>query len=798
MNIEKLEGKIQSLITNLVEETFIYDLLLAYEQPKAAITRLKNGDYNLSKVQGEILWKKKLFFKKESERDLHSLIDSLKDDPAIIKHHPRFIVITDFKTLLSIDTKTADTLDIPFLDLVKYFDFFLPWAGMEKSQLQSENPADIKAAERMGRLYDIILEDNPVDNENDRHALNIFLSRLLFCFFAEDTEIFADGQFTNGLASHTSTDGSDLQIFLQKLFKVLNLSKRSGYPQFLQDFPYVNGGLFADEYPVPMFSAKSRKIIIECGALNWKAINPDIFGSMIQAVVHTDQRGNLGMHYTSVINIMKVIEPLFLSDLYDDLKKAGNNEKKLIILLERLYHLRIFDPACGSGNFLIVAFKELCSLETAIFKQLYGRLYGNDQLTIKFFSNIKLTQFYGIELDDFAHETAKLALWLVEHQMNLAFMEEFGETRPTLPLQDGGNIVCGNATRLNWEKVCPKDKGYKICVLGNPPYLGSSMQSENQKADMSHVFNGLENYKKQDYISCWFFKASKYIQEQHRFAFVTTNSICQGTQVEMTWPYIFKMGLEIFFTHKSFAWSNNAKGNAGVICSIIGIRPIANEPKYIFKNSLKTKVQNINAYLVVASSTIVNNRSKPLSTLPKMTSGNKPLDGGNLVLSTHEKELLQKEFPESINLIKRFIGSSEFIRGTERWCLWIPDSAVDFAKNFHPIADRIERVKIFRLAGGNNARNKAHLPHKFEFANEPKKIQIILPRVSSIRRKYIPMGFFDKNTVVADSAQVIFDPETYVLSIISSRMHMTWVKVTSGRLKSDYRYIVVPRNQTIS
>jgi len=363
MNIEKLEDNIQSFVTNLTEETFIYDLLLAYEQPKSSITRLKKGDYNLSKISGEILWKKKLFFKKETDSDLHSLIDKLKREPAIIKHHPRFIVVTDFQTLLSIDTKTEDTLDIPITGLAKHYDFFLPWAGMEKSQLQSENPADVKAAERMGRLYDLILEDNPAKNEDDRHALNIFLSRLLFCFFAEDTGIFADNQFTNAVASHTAQDGSDLQAYLQKLFKVLNLRERLDYPQFLQDFPYVNGGLFVDDYPVPTFSAKSRKIIIECGGLNWKAINPDIFGSMIQAVMHNGQRSSMGMHYTSVVNIMKVIEPLFLNDLYAELEQAGNNKKKLAKLLDRLYYLRIFDPACGSGNFLIIAYKELCKLD---------------------------------------------------------------------------------------------------------------------------------------------------------------------------------------------------------------------------------------------------------------------------------------------------------------------------------------------------------------------------------------------------------------------------------------------------
>ncbi len=435
MNSEQLENDLKALVETIDEESFVFDLLLAYGQSKASITRLRKGDYNLSKNPDEILWKKKLFFKKETESDLHGLIDQLKNDEAIIKQKPRFLIVTDYKTLLALDTKTEDTLDISIQELPKHYDFFLPWAGLEKTQLQGENPADIKAAERMGRLYDLILENNPPQTDADRHALNIFLSRLLFCFFAEDTGIFEADLFTNSVASHTADDGSDLQDYLQKLFSVLNTEDRSEFPAFLQKFPYVNGGLFADEYPVPIFKAKSRKIIIECGELNWKAINPDIFGSMIQAVIHPDQRGGLGMHYTSVVNIMKVIEPLFLNDLKDELKRAIKNKKKLEALLERIYHLRIFDPACGSGNFLIIAYKELCKLEIEIFRQLQSKQHGQKQF--RFLSKLQLTQFYGIELDDFAHETAKLSLWLAEHQMNMAFKAVFEDTRKTLPLQDG-------------------------------------------------------------------------------------------------------------------------------------------------------------------------------------------------------------------------------------------------------------------------------------------------------------------------------------------------------------------------
>ncbi len=399
MNIQNLENDLKLLVQELDEETFIYYLLLAYNQPKASITRLKEGDYNRSKKPGEVLWKKKLFFKKVTEGDLHDWIDTLKNQPVIIKHHPRFLIVTDFDTFLAIDTKTDDTLDISIGDLPKYFDFFLPWAGLEKTQVQGESLADIRAAERMGRLYDIICENNPTDSEEKRHALNIFLSRLLFCFFAEDTGIFQDDQFSTDIASHTAADGSDLQPYLQKLFQVLSVQERDGLPYYLARFPYVNGGLFNKEYPVPSFNRKARQIIIECGALNWKEINPDIFGSMIQAVVHSDQRGSLGMHYTSVTNIMKVIEPLFLNDLYEELGKAGDSQKKLSRLLGRLQSLRIFDPACGSGNFLIIVYKELCSLEIEILKRLYVKGLHGRQKSFEIMSSIRLAQFYGIELD---------------------------------------------------------------------------------------------------------------------------------------------------------------------------------------------------------------------------------------------------------------------------------------------------------------------------------------------------------------------------------------------------------------
>ncbi len=783
MNIDTLEQNLRALVVKPNPDSFLYELLLAYEQPRASITRLQKGDYNLAKRGNDVLWKKKVYFSLEHHQDLHVLIDALKQDVAIARHSPRFLIVTNLRQLVVIDTKTQDTLDIPLSDLPQHFDFFLPWAGMEKTQFQGENPADVKAAERMGRLYDLIHQDNP---GFDRHALNIFLSRLLFCFFAEDTGIFQGGQFTNAVGSHTADDGSDLRNYLDKLFRVLALQKRDGLPVFLQAFPYVNGGLFEKTLPVPQFGGKSRKLILECGSLNWKAINPDIFGSMIQAVVHDEQRSHLGMHYTSVVNIMKVIEPLFLNDLREELGKAAGSESKLVKLLDRLYHLRIFDPACGSGNFLIIAYKELCKLEIEIFRQLQA--LNTKWKTAK--SGIRLTQFYGIEIDDFAHETAKLSLWLTEHQMNMAFREVFGDAKPTLPLQSGGNIVCGNATRISWESVCPKTPDHEIYILGNPPYLGSKVQDINHKTDMELVFKSDSRSKTYDYIFCWFMKATSYIKKSNsKFAFVSTNSICQGEQV-VFWRNIIEMDAEIYFAHDSFKWRNNAKANAGVICVIVGVRNKSEKDKFIFNNEVAKKAKNINSYLLDAPNLIISRRSSSISGLPPVFFGSIPYDGGYLFLTSQEYKTLLKEYPNANKFVRLAIGSAELIKNIERWCLWINNEDLGEALKIPFIQKRIDGVKKFRSSSKTESTNKAmEFSHRFKqyTYKESSGNMILIPRVSSERREYLPIKFYPSETITVD-AQVIYDAPIHVFAILSSGIHLVWVRVTSGRMKNDIRY----------
>jgi hypothetical protein len=800
MNIAQIEENLQKLLTSLTPESFVYDLLLAYDTPRSSIARLQKGGLNLAKNEGELAWKKKLFFKNSQNDDLHALISSLRADVSVTKLDPRFIIVTDFLTLLALDRKTTDTLDIPLDQLPRHFDFFLPWAGMEKNQHQNENPADVKAAERMARLFDEIRKDNPAATTPEAvHSLNVFLSRLLFCYFAEDTGIFEKGQFTNAIASHTQPDGSDLHTYLDRLFEVLNTPRTLPVPPLLQGegaggdpshgevtlpaylaaFPYVNGGLFRDTHHAPLFGRRSRQMAIEAGELDWSAINPDIFGSMIQAVVTPEHRGGMGMHYTSVPNIMKVIEPLFLDELRTELDAARGNPKRLKLLQMRIKNIKIFDPACGSGNFLIIAYKELRRLEMDIIHEL-------KEVTL---SNISLGNFYGIELDDFAHEVATLSLWLAEHQMNQLFFREFGRGKPALPLTQAGHIVHGNATRLDWEEVCPKRDGDEIYILGNPPYLGYSLQSIQQKNDLAFVFKGIDGYKNLDYIACWFLKGATYIQNCNaQFAFVTTNSICQGEQVHSLWKHILIRNLEICFAHTSFKWENNAKSNAGVIVVIVGIRNKSQKKKFIFREYTKKETSKISPYLIEGDDFIIEKRNSPLSKLQPMLRGSGPVDGGHLIISSEEKNRMIAADPNTEKFIKKLLGSQEFINGYERWCLWITDDNLNEALRVADIVKRLEKVRIFRESSNKETtRNDAQMPHKFSEDRFNKNYGLFVPRVSSERRNYIPFGFIE-DVVVLDSAQAIYDAEPWLFSVLTSRMHMTWVRAVAGRLKSDYRY----------
>lgn len=791
MKSTEIKHNVQNLIDNFSKDEFVFDLLVAYSISKTSVTRLKKGDYNLStnKADGELLYKKKIFYKVEASDKLLSSIEDVSKEERIVKHQPRFAILTDYKQLVAKDLKLGKNLDIKLKDLPNYFDFFLPLAGSEVYNASNNNEADRNASYKMASLYDLLIEENPTiyNSKESIHNLNIFLSRLLFCFFAEDTEIFEqDSIFTNTLAQHTAENGKDTHTFLDELFDRLNSEKGSDYPAFLAKFPYVNGGLFGQKINSPVFNFKARKTLLELGDLNWKDINPDIFGSMIQAVVIPEYRSQLGMHYTSVENILKLIKPLFLDELYEAYENA-TTIPQLRALIQRISNIKFFDPACGSGNFLIITYKEIRLLEILILEKIIDL----SPTPVIEWSSIQLSQFYGIEIDDFAHEMAILSLWLAEHQMNKVFEErlfDFGKSKPILPLKDAGKIKQGNATRMDWNEVCPIFKNDEVYIMGNPPYYGSRKQSQEQKDDLKLVFRN--DFKSLDYVAAWFFKGAKYIELKNgKCAFVATNSICQGLLVSLIWDRVLSDKIEIDYAYQSIKWSNNAKGNAGVTFVIVGLRNTSTKPKYLYNGNFKTEAKNINPYLVDASNIVVKGISKPLSKFPEMRYGNMPNDGGNLILSTEEKQkLITNKFVEK-KWIKEFLGASEFIRGNQRFCLWIDDKNLNKAKEINEIKNRLDKVEIHRLNSTEvSTREKAKNPNHFYFSSHEETDSILIPRHSSENRDYIPLGIFNQETIIADSAMAIYHAEPWLFAVVTSRMHMVWVRNVGGKLKTDYRY----------
>jgi hypothetical protein len=650
----------------------------------------------------------------------------------------------------------------------------------------------------MGRLFDLIRERNQITTEPQAHAhahaLNVFLTRMVFCFFAEDTAIFFKGQFSKTIASTTREDGKDVAPFLGALFDVLNAPMdaklRKSAPAHLAAFPYVNGRLFEKAVTIPEFTAKSRRLLMECGTLDWSEINPDIFGSMFQAVIDEEQRSTLGQHYTSVTNIMKVIKPLFLDKLDAELERSRNSEQKLKALLGRLGRMKVFDPACGSGNFLIIAYKELRRLEMEVFYALNAV----SQQTVIFMSGIKLTQFYGIEIDDFAHEIALLSMWLTEHQMNKEFEAAFGYAEPMLPLKSSGNISHGNSLRLDWKKVCPKDADDEVYVIGNPPFLGSGGRTDEQNDDMEIVFSGFKKFGMLDFVASWFWKGAQYIRNSKaELALVATNSVCQGEQVAMLWPAIFNLNINIHFAYQPFTWKNNAKQNAGVHVVVVGLSE-NKEQKVLFKklgNDWHAQaVKNISPYLVEGSSTAVSSRSDQLTKTVTMVYGNKPVDGGHLLLDRFERDILVSATPDSEKWIKKILGADEFINGKERYCLWLVNAKQSDIDAIPMMAKRLNLVKKNRLASTKQQTQiLSENPGLFgEIRHPTSGTYILIPRVSSERRDYVPIGLLDHSIIASDAIQMIPGGGLYEFGILNTTIHNDWMRAVGGRLKSDYRY----------
>lgn len=799
LTLKDIESRIAPLGDHATyDREFLFSLLAAYGKPKSSITRLRNGSLNVAADPTcEVAQKDVVYFREVPPATDTSLLEAgeqLRTAAHVLRYTPRFIMVTDYTTLLSWDTKTGENIVFSLQEITQHFTFFLPWAGMEKAQYVAERHADVKAAEQMSKLFDELLKANPIitKDETQRHGLNVFFTRLLFCFFAEDTGIFTDNQFTNAVGSHTQEDGSDIHIFLNELFKALDTESPEDKPTYLADFPYVNGRLFSTDHAlvVPTFTRAARAMLLGLGKLIWQEINPDIFGSMFQAIVTPGKRSDLGQHYTSVPNILKTIEPLFLDDLRKEFDTAWDSAKKLSELLDRISEIRIFDPACGSGNFLVIAYKELRRLEHAILERLADLDASHNTLFTE--SVISIEHFYGIEIDDFAVEVAILSLWIAKHQMNREFEDKFGTAIPLIPLRESGAIYAGNAIRIDWNTICPNEGMTEIYLIGNPPYGGAKKLKAAQKEDYNYAFNDRPYSKNLDYIALWFIKGAAYISRtQAQLAFVSTNSVTQGEHVGLMFPMIFEMGLEIGYAYRSFKWENNAKHNAGVTVVVISLRNVANKIKYLYSEHVRTQVTNINGYLIDADNVFISRRKQPLTQyLPAMNFGSMPRDGGNLILSETDLTDLRNTDPQAERFIKSYCGAKDFIEGNQRYCLWITDSQAQEAEESPWISRRLRAVSEYRQDSDTSPSTAkyADRPHLFVQRAYRPTDSIIVPSVSSELRRYVPIGYLGADTVISNSAFAVYDAEPWLFALLTSRMHMVWLRAVGGKMKTDYRY----------
>lgn len=812
--------EIEQAITDLAEQpfdpaNFPYAFLEAFGNKETTIKRLRAGASNKSDLGG-VLQTNNIHILTCEAGQVPKALKALKDSPATAKFKAKFILATDGTDFEAEDLTSGDTVACAFKDFPDHFGFFLPLAGISTVRQISENAFDIRATSRLNRLYVELLKDNPEwGTDERRHDMNHFMARLIFCFFAEDTGIFGGkGKFTETVATMSARDSSNTHEVISTLFLAMNTNreKRSAanIPRWANSdyFPYVNGGLFSGSMDVPKFSKIARSYLLHVGGLDWTKINPDIFGSMIQAVAEDEERGELGMHYTSVPNILKVLNPLFLDDLRARLEEAGDNPRSLLNLRKRMAKIRVFDPACGSGNFLVIAYKEMRAIEAEINKRR-----GEPDRA----SEIPLTNFRGIELRDFPAEIARLALVIAEYQCDVLYRGQKLALAEFLPLRNENWITCGNALRLDWLTICPptgtgvklraddlfsspldqaeidfENEGGETYICGNPPYLGSRWREKEQQADLAALFSGrTTNFKDLDYVAAWYLKAADYL----RFvpgctcAFVATKSICQGEQVAMLWPLIFGQGLEISFAHRPFHWSNLATANAGVTVVIVGIATARSSKKVLFDGDEKRTVENIGPYLIPVGNVIVQKAPRPRNGLPRMDYGNKPTDGGNLILDRCAKDKLLVAHPGAARFIKAYVGSTEFINGVPRFCLWVEDQDINEARLIPDFHERFENVRRLRTESkGQQANANADTPHRFVFATHRSGSALIVPRVSSERRPYLPVGLIDDATVISDRAAVIYRPETWLLSVVASRMHLVWIATVCVRMRMDFSY----------
>lgn len=756
-------------------------LMEAVGAPRATITRLKEDAET-----GSFAWTRMLRFEATERGATRASLDRMatEADAKPKSKRPRILIAFDGEAVAVRDTKIGDELHSDVEGLAVDADVLFPLGGHERYVPPPERLADVRATKHLSRLFDAVRDANPDwTTDEDRHALNVFMARLLFCLFSEDVGIFAKNAFGSAVRQNTKPDGSDLRQVLDDGFTWMNTppSERQGSARGWSKLDYVNGGLFEEKSPMPALDGRCRRHLLDCSALNWKDVNPDIFGSMLQAVVDPELRGDLGMHYTSPANIMKVLGPILLDGLRADLDRAGTNNDKLRAFLKRLAHVRVFDPACGSGNFLIIAYKELRTLEMEAFKRL-GELPHDV---------VALDNFYGIEIHDFACQTARLGLWIAQYQMDEVFRAEMGHNRPFLPLGEAGCITPGNAAHVDWLKACPPDPGGETVVVGNPQFKGSKHQTKPQRADMKAVFAGrVPKWGELDYVSIWFLKGADYAAATGApFAFVSTNSIVQGASVPALWPHILE-GLEIQFAHRSFKWSNLAKQNAGVICVIVGLGPSTSGKKKLFDGEAVREVDLIGPYLAPNVETIVEKRSKPTAKgFEPMVFGNMPNNGEALLLNRAERDDLLDRRPEVRRFVRPLYGSQELMKGIERWCIWVrPDEAGE-ACAIEELVTRFTQVREKRL-GSSRAQSVrlAETPWAFDPQNESDTHTIMIPRVSSENRTWLPVAVTDEEPIVHDRLFAIYDGAVWQAAILSSRLHRLWLETVGGRIKEDPTY----------
>lgn len=795
LNIVDIENGLEELAQKgLSPEEYGRELVSLFGS-SATLKRLGTSKANTSEFENGILWREKIHYVPCHPGELNTVIESVKASDKTLKAKVRLIVVNDGSHILVFDRKYNELTDCTIDSIKNEPQLFLPLAGQEGFRREEENEVDIKATGKLAKLYDALVERNPEWLEGDkRHTLNHFMTQIIFCLFAEDTGIFPKDIFTKALKNRAGNDSELATQVIAEIFSTLDVegSHRDVSRAWLQKFPYVNGGLFKGEAIIPNFTAKAYRYLLEAASLDWKHINPDILGSSIQAIVDPTMRGNLGMHYTSVKNILRTLEPLFLSDLREELFKSRHSKKKINLFLQRLSKIVVFDPACGSGNFLVIAYRELRKLEVQALDALRD-IEGGASKGFGFGSVISLSNFYGIEYADFAAETAKLALWIAEYQQNSRFIAAFGADIPALPLKESGRIMCENALRSDWANFCSPLSSHEIFVVSNPPYLGAREMDKKQKSDMEFVFKGLlKGFNNLDYVSAWFLKGYQYcLLKNAKLAFVSTNTLSQGIHINKLWKYILAENVEIGFAYKSFKWTNNAANKAAVTCIIIGLRPKSSDPKYIYEYDGEFReVANINPYLIDMYDVFVEESSKPINGLPSMSFGNMPNDGGNLILSREEAELRVAESKESRKYLRKLIGSSELIKGIYRYCLWIDSDTWESASKIAWINNKVEACRQSRLSSKREATRKlAKSPYRFgEVRQLLKGSTLAVSKVSSENRDYIPADLVDSETIITDLVFGIFDCDFWVLSVVASRLHTIWIRTVCGKLKTDFRY----------